>query len=63
MTANLTAWAGFALNTAAIVMRYLESRALGFAQAPLSNLYESVVFFAWSILLVYLLLDLSYNFV
>ncbi|OGR36013.1 MAG: c-type cytochrome biogenesis protein CcsB, partial [Desulfuromonadales bacterium GWD2_61_12] len=30
-------------------------------RAPLSNLYESIVFFAWSILLVYLLVDLKYK--
>ncbi len=34
---------------------------MGYEQAPLSNLYESVVFFAWSILLIYLLFDLKYK--
>src|SRR6056297_3707125 len=54
-------WAGFAANTAAIGIRWYEAYALGFEQAPLSNLYESVVFFAWSILLIYLLFDLKYK--
>ncbi len=34
---------------------------MGFEQAPLSNLYESIVFFAWSILLIYLIFDLKYK--
>src|SRR6056297_1711300 len=54
-------WAGFAANTAAIGIRWYEAYAMGYHQAPLSNLYESVVFFAWSILLIYLLLDLKYK--
>ena len=52
--------AGFIANTVAIGLRWREAYAMGFQQAPLSNLYESVVFFAWSILLVYLLFDLKY---
>ncbi len=59
--ATVTAWVGFAANSAAILMRWMEARALGFDQAPLSNLYESVVFFSWSILLLYLLMDLKYK--
>ena len=59
--ATVIAWIGFAANTAAIAMRWMESRAMGYGHAPLSNLYESVVFFAWSILLVYLLFDLKYK--
>ncbi|MDD5286835.1 MAG: c-type cytochrome biogenesis protein CcsB, partial [Desulfuromonadaceae bacterium] len=30
--------------------------------APLSNLYESVVFFSWTIVLIYLLLDIKYRY-
>jgi cytochrome c-type biogenesis protein CcsB len=59
--ATIIAWIGFALNTWGIYLRYAESVAMGFKQAPLSNLYESVVFFGWSILLVYLLFDLKYK--
>ncbi|HKL25661.1 MAG TPA: c-type cytochrome biogenesis protein CcsB [Desulfuromonadales bacterium] len=55
-------WAGFAANTAAIGIRWYEAYAMGYHQAPLSNLYESVVFFAWSILLIYLLFDLKYRY-
>jgi len=59
--ATLVAWVGFILNTAAIGVRWSESINLGYGHAPLSNLYESIVFFAWSILLIYLLLDLKYK--
>jgi cytochrome c-type biogenesis protein CcsB len=61
LIATLTAWAGFAANTGAIAMRWMESSQMGYGHAPLSNLYESVVFFAWSILLIYLLFDLKYK--
>ncbi len=61
LAATVTAWGGFALNSAAILLRWQEAREMGFDQAPLSNLYESVVFFAWSILLIYLLIDLKYR--
>jgi len=61
LTATGVVWAGFAANTLAIGLRWREAYALGFQQAPLSNLYESVVFFAWSIALCYLLMDLKYK--
>ncbi|MHB8707739.1 MAG: cytochrome c biogenesis protein, partial [Desulfuromonadales bacterium] len=60
--ATVICWVGFAANTAAIGLRWREAYAMGFQQAPLSNLYESVVFFAWSILLIYLIFDLKYKY-
>jgi cytochrome c-type biogenesis protein CcsB len=61
--ATLAALVGFILNTAALGMRWYESyQILGQdGRAPLTNLYESVVFFAWSIVLIYLLIDLKYK--
>jgi len=59
--ATLICWVGFIANTSAIGMRWYEAHAMGYAQAPLSNLYESIVFFAWAILLIYLLFDLKYK--
>ncbi len=61
LIATIVCWLGFAANTGAITLRWMESKAMGYGHAPLSNLYESVVFFAWSILLVYLLFDLKYK--
>ncbi len=61
--ATFLAYVGFAIHTVAIGLRWYESYQLpgGVGRAPLSNLYESVVFFAWTILLVYLLIDLKYK--
>jgi len=63
LIARLCAWIGFTLQTAALGLRWYESyQMLGAdGRAPLSNLYESIVFFAWSILLVYILIDLKYK--
>ena len=44
-------------NTAGIVLRWVESYSLGVGHAPLSNLYESLVFFAWSIATLYLFVE------
>jgi cytochrome c-type biogenesis protein CcsB len=43
------------LQTAALLLRWRESYQLGYGHAPLSNLYESLVFAAWAIMLVYFL--------
>lgn len=53
-------WGGFIVHSAAIALRWIESYRLpgSIGHAPLSNLYESVVFFAWSIVLIYLLIDI-----
>jgi cytochrome c-type biogenesis protein CcsB len=39
------------VHTLAIGLRWLESHQMGIGHAPLSNLYESLVFFAWSMAL------------
>jgi cytochrome c-type biogenesis protein CcsB len=44
-------------NTAGILMRWVASYRLGFGHAPFSNLYESLVFFAWVIILIYLIIE------
>ena len=59
---NLLAYAGLVVQTVAIGLRWKESHDIGFGHAPLSNLYESVVFFSWTIILIYLLIDLKYKY-
>jgi len=61
--AKLVAVGGFLANTLALGLRWYESYQLlgGDGRAPLTNLYESVVFFAWSILLIYILVDWKYK--
>ncbi len=65
---------GFTAQTAAILMRWGESYTqwmrfspessllLGIARsAPLRNLYESLVFFVWSLIIVYLIIEFVYK--
>ncbi|MCF6291365.1 MAG: c-type cytochrome biogenesis protein CcsB [Desulfobacterales bacterium] len=49
------------INTAGIALRWVESHQMGIGYAPLSNMYESLVFFAWSIALFYLWLEYRYK--
>ena len=53
--------AGLALNTYGLVKRWVESYQIGIGHAPLSNLYESLVFFAWAIMILYLLMEWKYK--
>jgi cytochrome c-type biogenesis protein CcsB len=52
---------GLAGNIAGFVLRWVESYRLGFGHAPLSNLYESLVFFAAAISLIYLVVEYRYG--
>src|SRR5208337_5243145 len=38
-----------------------ESYATGYGYIPLSNIYESLVFFSWAIVLAYLIVDIRYH--
>ena len=51
----------FLINTAGIGLRWVESHQMGIGYAPLSNMYESLVFFAWSIAIFYLWLEYRYK--
>jgi len=48
-------------NTAGIILRWQESYKLGIGHAPLSNLYESLVFFALTIAVFYLIIERKYK--
>ena len=52
---------GLAGNTAGIALRWVESYQLGIGHAPLSNLYESLVFYAFTIILIYLFIERKYQ--
>ena len=60
--ASLAAFVGWGIETVAIALRWKESYDMGHGHAPLSNLYESVVFFAWTIILIYGLIELKYKY-
>ena len=59
--ATWTAIIGFAGNAAGIILRWIESYRLGIGHAPLSNLYESLVFFAFTLTLIYLVIEFRYQ--
>ena len=48
---------GLAVHTFALGLRWVESYWLGIGHAPLSNLYESLIFFAWTIILLYVIIE------
>ncbi len=62
LSGSIAAYVGFLVQTAAIGLRWKESYDLGHGHAPLSNLYESVVFFAWTIILIFALIDFKYKY-
>jgi cytochrome c-type biogenesis protein CcsB len=55
--ATWTAFIGVIGNTVGIILRWVESYQLGIGHAPLSNLYESLVFFSWTIVVFYLIIE------
>jgi cytochrome c-type biogenesis protein CcsB len=62
LTASCVAYFGFIVQTTAIILRWKESYDMGVGHAPLSNLYESVVFFSWTIILIYGIIELKYKY-
>lgn len=50
-----------ACNASGFVLRWLESYRLGIGHAPLSNLYESLIFFSFVIAIIYLVIEQKYH--
>ena len=48
---------GFLLHSAALLLRWKSSYDLGIGHVPLANFYESLIFFAWAVLLLYLIIE------
>jgi cytochrome c-type biogenesis protein CcsB len=44
-------------HTLALILRWVESYQFGIGHAPLSNMYESLIFFAWALILLYILME------
>ncbi|PXF54444.1 MAG: c-type cytochrome biogenesis protein CcsB [Deltaproteobacteria bacterium] len=57
LLATIVTAGGLVIQTTGIILRWVESYKLGYGHAPLSNLYESLVFFAWMTILVYLVME------
>jgi len=55
--AALFAKLGLAAQTLALVLRWKASYDLRIGHVPLTNLYESLLFFAWAIIMIYLVIE------
>jgi cytochrome c-type biogenesis protein CcsB len=49
------------IQTAGILLRWSESYQMGIGHAPLTNMYESVVFFAWTLIILYLIIEIKFK--
>jgi cytochrome c-type biogenesis protein CcsB len=49
------------IQTVGIGLRWHESYLMGIGHAPLTNMYESVVFFAWTIIVMYLAIEWKFK--
>ncbi|MBT3387125.1 MAG: c-type cytochrome biogenesis protein CcsB [Desulfobacula sp.] len=52
---------GFLDNTLGIVLRWIESYQMGYGHAPFSNMYESLVFFSWTVAVLYIFVEFKYK--
>ncbi len=57
--ATFVTFGGLVIQTLAMILRWIESYRLGIGHAPLSNLYESLIFFAWTIVVLYMVIELK----
>ena len=53
--------AGFLGNTVGIILRWIESYQMGYGHAPFSNMYESLVFFSWTVAALYIFVEFKYR--
>jgi cytochrome c-type biogenesis protein CcsB len=48
---------GLTAQTVATILRWVTSYRMGIGHAPFSNLYESLIFFAWTLMLLYMIVE------
>ena len=53
--------AGLLLHSGGLVIRWMETHQAGYGYVPLSNMYESLIFFSWTIVLIYLIIEFKYH--
>jgi cytochrome c-type biogenesis protein CcsB len=58
---NFLLTAGLIVHSVGLVFRWVETHQTGYGYIPLSNMYESLIFFSWTIVLVYLILEFKYQ--
>ncbi len=61
IVATLFTLAAWLIQTAGLGLRWMESYQMGIGHAPLTNMYESVVFFSWTIIILYLLIEWKFK--
>ena len=59
--ASIVTLSGLVVQTIALFLRWRESYQMDIGRVPLSNLYESLVFFTWSTVLIYLIVEYKYK--
>ncbi len=60
--ATYTAVGGLLCHSIALMLRTIYSYKIGIGQPPFTNLYSSMVFFSWAIVLIYLIFEKKYGF-
>lgn len=55
--ASIITIVGFTGHTIGLILRWVESYHLGIGHVPLSNMYDSLIFFPWAIILLYLVVE------
>src|SRR3990172_11946849 len=62
--ATIITWIGFLFQTVGLVLRWRDSYAMGteYSRIPLTNLFESMVFFSWVVVLVYLGVEIKFKY-
>lgn len=53
--------AGLLIHTLGLIYRWAETHRMGYGYIPLSNMYESLIFFSWTIVLIYLVLEFRFK--
>ncbi len=61
LAASGVTYFGLGIQTIALILRWVESYQKGIGRVPLSNLYESLVFFSWSTVLIYVIIEYKYK--
>ncbi len=59
--ASVVTYLGLVVQTIALLLRWRESYQMDIGRVPLSNLYESLVFFTWSTVLIYVIVEYKYK--
>jgi len=57
-----TALGGLLCNSLALILRTVHSYRIGIGQPPFTNLYSSMVFFSWAVVLIYLIFEKKYGY-